>query len=110
MQNLIHAIGSYVNLNNNDIDLIENLFEKRELKKNEYFLHPGRVCENFAFVNNGLLRHSISNDGDEKTIYFSAENDFVCDFQSFIDQTTSNKAIVAMENTTLYSVTYSNMQ
>lgn len=110
MQNLIKAIGQYVSLNDDDINLIEMLFVKKELRKNEYFLQSGRVCEGLAFINNGLLRHYINNDGKEETIYFSSENDFVCDYESFINKTVTKKTIVALENTTLFAISHSNMQ
>jgi CRP-like cAMP-binding protein len=111
MKNLIEAIRRYVTLNDNDIKLITELFEIKELRKNELFLQPDTVCDSFAFVLKGLLRHSIFNDdGDEKTIYFSSENDFVCDYESFYNKITSKKAIIAIEDTTIASISYNNMQ
>jgi CRP-like cAMP-binding protein len=110
MQNLINAISAYVSLNNKDISIIEQLFAKKELKKNEYFLQPGKICNEFAFVDKGFLRHYISHEEAEETFYFSAENDFVCDYNSFIDRTPSIKYIAAIEHTTLYSISYINMQ
>jgi CRP-like cAMP-binding protein len=110
LQNLVKAINNYVNLNDDDIILIEKLFEIKELRKDECFVQPGKVCEQFAFVNNGLFRHSAFDDGEEKTIYFSSENDFICDYESFINKAVSKKAITAMENTTIASISYNNMQ
>lgn len=110
MQNLINAIKRFVILANDDICKIEKLFVKKELGKNEYFLQPAKVCNSFAFVEKGLLRHYINNDGEEETFYFSAENDFVCDYGSFIDRTPSIKSIVALESTTLFCISYENMQ
>jgi CRP-like cAMP-binding protein len=109
-KNLVKAINNYVNLNDDDVILIEKLFEIKELKKNERLLKPGMVCDKFSFVNNGLLRHSVFDDGEEKAIYFSSENDFICDYESFINRMVSKKAITAMENTTIAFITYSNMQ
>ena len=110
MQNLIEAIKHYVSLNDNDIQLIKKLFEIKELRKNESFLQPGLICDNFAYIKKGLLRHSIYDDGEEKTIYFSSENDFVCDYESFISREVSKKVITAMEDTTIACISYDNMQ
>jgi CRP-like cAMP-binding protein len=110
MQNLVKAIRQYVNLNDDDIELIEKLFEIKEFKKNECFLQPGMICDKFAFIKNGLLRHSIFHDGEENTIYFSSENDFVCDYESFINKIFSKKAITALEDTTIAFISYSNIQ
>jgi CRP-like cAMP-binding protein len=110
LKNLVQAISNYVTLNNDDIILIEKLFEIKEFRKDECFLQPGKVCDKFAFINNGLFRHSIFNDGEEKTIYFSSDNDFICDYESFINKMPSKKAIIAMEHTTIAFISYNNMQ
>jgi len=92
MQNLINAIERYVHLNTNDIEWINNHFEIKIIPKNGCLLKPGLICNSFAFVRNGLLRHSIfDEDGVAKTIYFSAENEFVCDYESFYGRQPSNK-------------------
>lgn len=110
MQSLIQAFKKYVDLNGDDVDLIKKLFEIKELRKNEYFFQPGIVCDKFAFVKKGLLRHFVYFDGEEKTIYFSSENDFVCDYESFVNKTGSKKAIIALENTTIAFISYYNIQ
>lgn len=110
MQNLIKAINNYISLSDEDIYIIDQLFVKKELKVNDCFLREGAVCKEFAYTNNGLFRHCIINNGEEETFYFSAERDFVCDYESFINKTISKKSIIAMEDTTIYSISYSNMQ
>jgi CRP-like cAMP-binding protein len=110
MQSIIQAISQTAKLTDKDKELIGKLFEKKEIRKNEYLLQPGKVCKDFAFIKEGLLRHAVFNDGKEQTIYFSSENDFVCDFESFISKAISKKAITALENTTIYSASYDNMQ
>jgi CRP-like cAMP-binding protein len=110
MHNLIKAINNYVSLSNEDINIIEQLFVKKELKVNDCLLKAGEVCKEFVFIDNGLLRHCIINDGEEEIFYFSAEGDFVCDYESFINKATTKKSITAMENTTIYSISYSDIQ
>jgi CRP-like cAMP-binding protein len=110
MKRLIDAIEKYVCLSDTDISVIEQLFIVREFKKHEYFLKAGEVCKYFAFVEQGLFRHFINIDGVEETIYFSAENEFICDHESFIDKMASNKSIIALENSVIYAIAYENMQ
>lgn len=110
MQNLIKAINHYISLSDQDIYLIEQLFVKIELKVNNCLLKAGEVCKELVFIDKGLLRHCINNDGKEETFYFSAEGDFVCDYDSFINKAASKKSIVAMEETTIYSISHGNIQ
>lgn len=111
MDGLISALKQYVSLNQDDIELIKNLFVSQELKKTESLVKPGIVCNHFAFINNGLFKHSIFDDaGEEKIIYFSSDQEFVCDYESFIGRTKSKKSISAIEDATITSITYDNMQ
>jgi CRP-like cAMP-binding protein len=110
MQALINAIKHFVNLTEEDISVIEQLFVKKELKENERLLTEGEVCKEFIFVEKGLIRHSVNNDGKDETIFFSAENDFVCDFESFVNKAPSKKTFVTLEDTTVYCISYNNMQ
>lgn len=110
MQALINAIKHFVSLTDEDIAVIEQLFVKKELKENERLLTEGEVCKEFVFVEKGLLRHCVNNDGKEVTFFFSAENEFVCDFESFIHRTPSKKTFYALEDTVVYTISYNNMQ
>lgn len=110
MQELIRAIQQYVSLNSGDIVLIEKLVSIRQLKKDEFLLKEGTICNDFAFISRGLLRHYVNNDAEEQTYFFSAENSFVCDYESFINRSPSVKNIVAMEDTILFSFSYNDMQ
>lgn len=110
MQQLIEAIKKYVSLTDIDISVIEKLFVMNELKARDCLMKTGEICKDFAFVEKGLLRHFICNEDKEETFYFSAENDFVCDFESFMNRVPSKKTIVALEDTTIYSLSYEKMQ
>ncbi len=57
-----------------------------------------------------MLRHYINDNGKELTIHFSEENTFVCDYNSFITQTKSEKTIEALENTELYVISFQHLQ
>jgi CRP-like cAMP-binding protein len=111
MDSLISAIKQYVSLNYDDIELIKTLFVIKKLRKVESFIKPGEICNSFAFINKGLFKHSIFDDtGEEKIIFFSSDNDFICDYESFISRMKSKKSITALEDTTIAYITYSNMQ
>ena len=110
MQQLIKSIKEYICLTDTDIFAIEQLFIRKEVKTNDYFFKTGEICKDFAFIEKGLFRHFIYNEGKEETFYFSAENDFVCDYESFINRIPSNKTIVALEDTIIYYLSYQRMQ
>ena len=98
MENLIKAINSYISLSEQDIDVIKELFVRKNFKKNETILKSGKVCKEFLFIQNGVIVHFTNNGDNDSVIYFSSENEFVCDFESFIDNKPSKKSFVAIED------------
>ncbi|HBZ68078.1 MAG TPA: Crp/Fnr family transcriptional regulator [Bacteroidales bacterium] len=110
MQNLLKAIQRYVTLSETDVSVIGQLFNKKEIKITGTLLKAGDICSEFVFIERGLFMHYINNDGKEETYYFSSENDFICDYESFVNRTISNKTIVAIEESVVYSVSSDQMQ
>jgi len=110
MENLIKAINSYISLSEQDIDVIKELFVRKNFKKNETILKSGKVCKEFLFIQNGVIVHFTNNGDNDSVIYFSSENEFVCDFESFIDNKPSKKSFVAIEDSIIYSITFEKLQ
>ena len=110
MELLINKIKSYVPLSFEDEKVIRTLFHKKELKKGEHLLEVGEVCRHIIFIETGLVRYYINNDGVEQTIYFNKENEFVCNNMSFLPQTPSYINIQALEDGTVWMISYAGIQ
>ncbi len=110
MKVLIKNIRKYIELTDEESELVKKLFSAKSVKQGETILEEGRICNSLYFVSKGLLRHYINDDGKELNIHFSEENTFVCDYNSFIDQTKSEKTIEALEDTDLYVISRDNLQ
>ena len=110
MELLINKIKSYVPLSAEDEIVIRTLFHKKELKKGEHLLEAGNVCRHIIFIETGLVRYYINNDGVEQTTYFNKENEFVCDNMSFLTQIPSHVNIQALEDSTVWMISYTGIQ
>lgn len=110
MQFLIDRINQIISLSEEEAQLIKQLFTEKKIKKGTHFLREGQVCHFVAMISAGLVRYYINEDGNEGTYYFSREGDFVCDYESFLPQTPSSKNIQALEDTSLYVVSYEGLQ
>lgn len=110
MDLLIKKIKSYVPLSSNDEIIIRTLFHKKELKKGEYLLEAGDICRHVIFIETGLVRYYINQNGEEKTTYFNKENEFVCDNMSFLTQIPSNVNIRAIEDSTVWMISHADIQ
>jgi len=72
-------------------------FQTIQLNKHELWEKEGKISEWMGFVNSGLLRQYMLKDGQEFTIEFSWEGDFVGNHLSFQTQTPSTSNMQALE-------------
>ncbi|QRQ99780.1 Crp/Fnr family transcriptional regulator [Dyadobacter sandarakinus] len=107
---LLETVRQFVPLTETDVKLIGSLFHRTVLQKSDYFVQPGQVCHQVGFIHSGLVRYFVNQDGDEKIYDFGLENDFVCDYESFLPQTPCRRAIQAIEETTLWVISWADLQ
>lgn len=110
MDTLIKTVKQFIQISSEEETILSNLFTESRLKPGEYFLEEGKVCRSVAFIEKGLLRYFVTQDGNEKTIYFNKENEFACNYSSFLPAKPSDTGIQALEETTLYLISYDNLQ
>src|SRR5690554_1127280 len=58
-------------------------FQEITLKKNDFLVKQGEVCPYFCFIDEGVLRHTIEIDGQEKTTYLGMQNTVTVALNSF---------------------------
>jgi len=107
---LITGIQSFINLDPNETASLKLLFRERSIKKGDFFLAEGQVCKQAGFIIKGLMRYYINHDGEDRTYEFAKENDFICNYESFIPQTASTKIIQALEDCELFQISYDDLQ
>jgi len=99
-----------IRLSSEEEELVSRLFTESVLKAGDYFLEEGKICRSVAFIEKGLLRYFVTQDGVEKTIYFSREGEWVCNYRSFLPVVPSDTSIQALEETVLWVVSYDGLQ
>jgi len=109
-QHLIEKIQSYIEIEEEDRRFIQSAFKPRRYAKGEHFLLAGDICREAAFVERGVFRFYINLEGDEATYYFSAENEFICDYPSFLPQIASGTNIQALEASKVYAISHRDLQ
>ncbi|MCH7396991.1 Crp/Fnr family transcriptional regulator [Belliella sp. DSM 107340] len=94
----------FVPLNDKELDLIDEYFEIRVIKKKDFLLQDGKVCDFIGFLAEGTIRHFHVKDGNEKTCDISFENSWITDFQSFTNNTPCIMNFQAMEEATVFVI------
>ncbi|WP_338870123.1 Crp/Fnr family transcriptional regulator [Spirosoma sp. SC4-14] len=79
-------------------------FSRRELKKGELFVQIGRVCDQLAFVEQGLFQFFTDRNGDELTTYTARRGDFVVSLGSFLKQNPARESIRALTDSVLWVI------
>ncbi|MFZ1378661.1 MAG: Crp/Fnr family transcriptional regulator [Saprospiraceae bacterium] len=89
--------------------LIDSYFELIEIKKKDFLLQDGKICNFIGFIANGSIRHFHIKDGVEKTCDISFENSWVTDFQSFTHNTSCIMNLQAIEDTKVFIIKKENL-
>jgi CRP-like cAMP-binding protein len=110
INSLLNSIQNLITLSPAEIEIVTSLFKEKSYKKGDFFLEEGRICKHAGFVAKGLFRYYINHDGEEKTYAFSQENDFVCNYESFLSQSPSSKIIQALEDCDILVISYADLQ
>lgn len=90
-----------------DEEQVRQNFRPIHCAKGQRFVREGDVPDKLGFIVQGLMKfYYVDPKGNEWIKHFSAENDFVSSYASFLYQTPSLYDIEAMEDTTLLFIPY----
>ncbi len=78
----------------------------RNVKKSEFLLMAGQVCTKIYFIESGMLRAFCAEGEKEKCCWFMQENDVVISVESFLRQVPSHEWIQALEDCSVYYISY----
>lgn len=77
-EKVLHSINPIVQLNKDEITTLCSVLSLLSLKRDEYLLAEGQVCDFIGFVNTGVLIYfKTKESGDEVTTDFAFEGDWV---------------------------------
>ena len=84
------------------IDYIGTFFIPMHVKRNEILIDYSQVCQNFYFINIGILRiYTLNSEGLETTRFFAFDNMFCTALPSFIDQKPAAEYLQCIEKSEL---------
>jgi hypothetical protein len=85
--------------------LLLNAFSERKyLKKGDFLIKEGAICQELAFIETGLIRHFFYGVKEEITRWVSLEDNFCTSLASFINQTPSVESLQAISDTHLLCI------
>jgi len=103
---LNESVREKVTLTPEETELIHHYFIPKKIRKRQYLLNAGDVCQYIAFVEKGLLRSfSIDDKAHEHVIQFAIEGWWASDMSSFLGGDDAQYNIEALEDSELLLLT-----
>src|SRR5688572_6065971 len=95
---LVKSLRSRIKISDAEVDIIKRKLVPKKVRKRQFLLNAGDICEYMTFVERGLLR-SFSDDknGSEHTMQFAMEGWWISDMASFFSRDSSKYNIEALE-------------
>jgi CRP-like cAMP-binding protein len=95
IQRLNKSIEQIISLTNEELSIFCSAFEYKNIKKNEFFLMEGQVCDYIGLLTSGVLIYFKTTDnGDEVTTDFAFEGDWV---NSVISRLTNSPSLISIK-------------
>ena len=107
----LRSIRSRIQLSDEEFQIIRKNVIPKKVRKRQFILNAGDVCENMIFVERGLLRSFADDkDGSEHVMQFATEGWWISDTASFLTREESKYHIEALEESELFLMTKQSME
>jgi CRP-like cAMP-binding protein len=112
MQQIKSYLDQIASISSSDWDFFTSKLQKRIIPKKSVFLKINETENQISFITSGVVRLFIPKEDLEKeiTFGFSFKNQFVSAYDSFLTQTPSAYQLQALSETTLLSISHSDLQ
>lgn len=101
-EQLKKSIQKKITLSNDEFESLKSFFIPKKLRKRQYLLNAGDVCQYICFVEKGLLRSfSTDNNANEHVVQFALEGWWISDMGSFLSGDEAVYNIEALEDAEL---------
>ena len=105
-EKLIESVGQKVTLSSKELETLQSFFIPKKVRKRQYVLNAGDVCQYITLVEKGLLRSfTVDDDGHEHVVQFASEGWWVSDVGSFVSGKDALYNIEALEDSELLHLT-----
>jgi CRP-like cAMP-binding protein len=102
-------VSKYIELTEEQITYFHSLLKHRTVKKKNFLLQEGEICDFEAFILKGCIRsYYLDKEGVETILLFAVEEWWASDLTSFSERKPSNLFIETVEDTELLSIDYKN--
>ncbi len=111
MDKIRNYIENFTEINDEDWDFFSSKLQKKRYPKKSIITEIGEIENHISFIEKGIVRLLIPKKEEEEiTFGFSFENEFISAYDSFLIQKPSQYQLETLVETSLLSITYSDLQ
>ena len=100
-------VSKCIELNEKELDYFHSLLKFKKIKKKQFLLKAGEVCDFEGYVNKGCVRvYFIDEKGAEVDLFFAVEDWWVSDLASFTNQKPADLFIQTIEDCEILMIDY----
>jgi CRP-like cAMP-binding protein len=108
---ILNSINEKVSLGQQEFEIFKTFFVPKKIRKRQYVLNAGDVCQYITFVDTGLLRSfTVDDDGNEHVVQFAIEGWWISDMGSFVSGKNALYNIEALEDSELLNLSRESME
>lgn len=108
---ILTNIKRYVTLTDEEEDRITSVIKTSRVKKKQYIIQPGFVCQNRTYIVEGAFRvFYLDDEGKEHTVSIGVEDWYVTDFHSYINQSPALNFAEALEDSIIFQMRYEDIE
>lgn len=104
MEQLRNCISNQIKIDKESLESIVSAFDIQTIKKGEFFIKSGRICQEMAFIQSGYLRMYDIADGKEVTFWIGSNGKFITSLSSFIFKSENFWNIQAVTDCTIFVI------
>jgi CRP-like cAMP-binding protein len=100
MEQIKEIMKQMIHVSDKELNSFLSLAITKTFKRQEIISHPNVVPNEVFFIKKGIIRVLITdNEGNEHTIHFALENQFIADYSNFIQKKSSFYSLQTLEET-----------
>lgn len=97
--------SKHILLDEKEVEFLETVFKEKKVRRKQYILQQGDVCQFNTFVVEGCFRmFLVDEQGKEHNLQFAIENGWILDMESFYFGEASRLNIEAIEHSIVYQI------
>jgi len=102
---IIKHFTNYLPLNEAEIKELESKLFERNIKRKQFILQEGNLCQHYTFVVKGCFKmYKVDQNGSEHNLQFTIENGWIGDLGSFYSDKPSELFIEAVEPSVILQI------